>query len=57
MFNAPEASAVTEPRSALVKQAGRNYAENGEIDAALLSEIGTPMIPEKQYAAIVNKGV
>lgn len=57
MFNAPEAAAVTEPRSALVKQAGRNYAENGEIDAALLSEIGTPMIPEEQYAAIVNKGV
>ena len=24
---------------------------------ALLDEIGTPMIPEEQYAAIVNRGV
>ena len=55
--NAPEAAAVTEPRLALVKQAGRKYIENGEIDAALLTEIGTPMIPEEQYAAIVNGGI
>ena len=54
MFNAPEAAIVTEPRLALVKQAGKQYAETGEIDAALLAEIGSPMIPEEQYAAIVN---
>ena len=57
MFNAPEAVIVTEPRLELVKQAGKQYAETSEIDAALLSEIGSPMIPEEQYAAIVNGGV
>ena len=57
MFNAPEAAIVTEPRLALVKQAGKQYAETGEIDAALLAEICSPMIPEEQYAAIVNGGV
>ena len=56
MFSAPEAAIVTEPRLALVKQAGKQYAETGEIDAALLAEIGSPMIPEEQYAAIVNGG-
>ena len=57
MFNAPEAAVVTEPRLALVKQAGKQFAETGEIDAPLLEEICSPMIPEKQYAAIVNGGV
>ena len=56
MFNAPEAAVVTEPRLALVKQAGRQYAETGEIDGTLLAEICSPMIPEEQYAAIVNAG-
>ena len=57
MFNAPEAAVVTGPRLALVRRAGRQYAETGEIDAALLSEISSPMIPEEHYAAIVNGGV
>ena len=57
MFNAPEAGVFTEPRLVHVKQAGRQYAETGEINESLLSEIGTPIIPEEQYAAIVNKGV
>ena len=57
MFNAPEAAVVTEPRLRLVRQSGKQYAETGEIDTALLAEIGTPMIPEKQYAAIVNGGM
>ena len=57
MFNAPEAAVVTEPRLALVRKAGRQYANAQEIDPALLSEIGSPMIPEAQYAAIVNGGV
>ncbi|MCR5090675.1 MAG: flavodoxin family protein [Oscillospiraceae bacterium] len=56
MFNAPEASIVTEPRLALVKQAGKQYAKMGKIDPTLLAEIGSPMIPEEQYAAIVNGG-
>ncbi len=57
MFNVPEAAIVTEPRLVLVKQAGKLYAETGRIDAALLAEISSPMIPEEQYAAIVNGGV
>ncbi len=54
MFNAPEAKIVTEPRLELVREAGKQFAETGEINAALLAEIGSPMIPEEQYAAIVN---
>jgi multimeric flavodoxin WrbA len=57
MFNAPEAAPVTGPRLELVKKAGKQYAENGSIDEALLSEICSPMIPEETYAAIVNSGV
>ena len=57
MFNAPEAAAVTEPRLALVKRAGEQYARTGRIEDALLAEIGAPMIPEEQYAAIVNSGM
>lgn len=54
MFNAPETAVVTVPRLELVRQAERQYIETGEIDEALLSEIGSPMIPKDQYAAIVN---
>ncbi len=57
MFNAPEATVVTEPRLELIKQAGKQYAEVAAIDDALLAEIGSPMIPEEQYAAIVNGGI
>ncbi len=57
MFNAPAAEAVTGPRLALVKKAGKQYAETGKIEDTLLAEIGTPMIPEETYAAIVNGGV
>ena len=57
MFNAPEAAVVTVPRLERIKKAGRQYAEKGEIEASLLAEITSPMIPEDQYAAIVNSGV
>ena len=56
MFNAPEAAQVTGPRLALVRQAGKRYAETGTVAAELLAEIGSPMIPEETYAAIVNAG-
>lgn len=56
MFNAPEADIVTKPRLELVKKAGREYAETGTIEKSLLAEICSPMIPEEQYAAIVNGG-
>lgn len=54
MFNAPEAASVTVPRLELVRKAGKQYAENFAIDSELLKKIHTPMIPEEQYAAIVN---
>lgn len=57
MFSAPEAAAVTVPRLAQVKETGRQYAETGKIDPALLAEIGSPMIPEETYAGIVNGSV
>ena len=56
MFNAPEADVVTKPRLDLVRKAGEQYARTGEIEESLLAEIGSPMIPEEQYAAIVNGG-
>ncbi len=55
MFGAPEAAKVTAPRLELVKLAGKQYAETGEIDEKLLAEICSPMIPEDVYAAICNK--
>ena len=54
MFNAPEAAPVTVPRLELVKEAGRQYAEGFRVSEKLLEEIGTPMIPEEEYARIVN---
>lgn len=57
MFNAPEAAAVTEPRLALITQAGKQYARIGKIEGELLAEISSPMIPETAYAAIVNAGM
>ena len=57
MFSAQEAAPVTAPRLALVRKAGKQYAETGEIDEELLAEITSPMIPEETYAAIVNGGV
>lgn len=57
MFNVREAAQVTEPRLALVRKAGKQYAETGSIDEGLLAEITSPMIPEETYAAIVNGSV
>lgn len=56
MFNVPEAESVTKPRLELIRRAGRQYAECGEIDAELLAEITSPMIPEDVYAKIANGG-
>lgn len=57
MFNAPEAAEVTVPRLALIRQAGKLYAESGSIDEQLHSEIQSPMIPDDVYAEIVNSTV
>ena len=53
-IHAPEAAVVTVPRLELVKKAGMQFAENGAIGDELLKEITSPMIPEEQYAEIVN---
>ncbi len=55
MFNVAEAVSVTEPRLELLRQAGRQYAQSGQIDPELLQQIGSPMIPEDVYAGIVNR--
>ncbi len=57
MFGEPSAAEATVPRLALVKQAGRQYAETGEIAPELMAAITSPMIPEEVYASIVNAGV
>lgn len=57
MFAAPEAAAVTGPRLAHIRQAGKQYAQTGTIEQVLLAEITEPMIPEETYAKIVNGGV
>lgn len=57
MFNVPEAASVTGPRLELVRKAGRQYAEDGKIADGLLAQICSPMIPEEEYANIVNGGV
>lgn len=54
MFNAPEAQIVTVPRLEKIKEAGQQFAENGSISDDLMKKITSPMIPEDQYAAIVN---
>ena len=54
MFNAPEAAVVTVPRLELVAKAGKQYAETASIEPELLEQLCSPMIPEEQYAAIVN---
>ena len=56
MFNSPEAEPVTKPRLELLRQAGRQYAQNGKIEPELLKQVGSPMIPEEVYAQIVNGG-
>lgn len=54
MFNVPEAVSVTAPRLELVRRAGCQYAQTGRIDAGLLEQIGSPMIPEELYAQMAN---
>ncbi len=54
MFNAPEASAVTAPFLELVKQAGREYANNGAVTVETMEKLAIPMIPDEVYASIVN---
>ena len=54
MFNASEAQAVTLPRLEKVREAGRQFAQAGFISDDLMKEITSPMIPEEQYAEIVN---
>ena len=56
LFNVPGAETVTGPKLALVRKAGKQYAETGAVGEALAGEIRSPMIPEEEYAGIVNRG-
>ncbi|MBQ9473525.1 MAG: flavodoxin family protein [Bacteroidales bacterium] len=57
MFNAPEAAVVTKPRLELIRKAGQEYISNGTIAKDLMTAITSPMIPEDEYARIVNASV
>ena len=57
MFSVPEAAPLTEPRLDLLREAGKAFAKNGAIPEPLMAEITSPMMPEAEYAAIVNSGV
>lgn len=54
MFNVLEAELVTKPRLELIRQAGNQYAKTGKIESDLMAKITSPMIPEDEYAKIVN---
>ncbi|MDD5947350.1 MAG: flavodoxin family protein [Oscillospiraceae bacterium] len=54
MFNAPEAAEVTKPFLEVVRQAGREYTNDGNISDDTMRKLNTPMIPEEVYAQIVN---
>lgn len=57
MFNAPEADIVTVPRLEKIKEAGREFAKCGAVSDELMDHITSVMIPEEQYAQIVNGSV
>lgn len=54
MFNAPEAAEVTEPFLEVMRQAGREYINDGKISDDTMVKLNIPMIPEEVYAEIVN---
>ena len=54
MFNAPEAVEVTVPRLSLVKEAGRQYAKNGMIEAALMEQICACIVRELQAQGLTQ---
>ena len=54
MFNAPEAAPVTKPFLEVMRQAGREYTNDGKISDVTMSKLNIPMIPEEVYAEIVN---
>lgn len=54
MFNAPEAHSVTKPFLEVVRTAGCEYAQKGEISAETAEKLDRPMLPHEVYAQIVN---
>ena len=54
MFNVSEAQIVTAPRLEKIKEAGKQFAESFAVSDDLMKDITLPMIPEEQYAEIVN---
>lgn len=54
MFNAPEAASITIPFLEIVRRAGREYAQNGEISDETMKRLSVPMISEELYVRIAN---
>ncbi len=54
MFSAPEAAIVTEPYLALVRQAGREYAQCGAVSGETMAKLNVPMLDEDVYAKICS---
>jgi len=57
MFNAPEAHSVTKPFLEVVRTAGCEYAQKGEISAETAEKLKKPVLPHEVYAQIVNGNV
>lgn len=49
-----EATDVTAPRLALLRQAGAEFAARGEVSGACLAELAAPVIPPARYVQTVN---
>ena len=54
MFNAKEAEPVTVPFLQIVRQAGSEYAKDGQVSDETMKKLSVPMIPDEVYAAICN---
>ena len=54
MFNAPEVAEVTKPFLEVMRQAGREYTNDGKISDDTMSKLNIPMIPEEVYSEIAN---
>ena len=55
MFNIPQAAPFTKDKLRQLREAGAEYARNGELCEQTLQQITAPMIPEEIYAQFANK--
>ena len=55
MFNVPEAKPATEPYLEKVRQAGREYRQNGRFTEETKQALAIPMIPKDEYREICSR--